>query len=200
MRRRLGSQCSTRRRSPTSAWRHSIFSTKTTLEPPERGYNKRLSEGAAAADMAAEEGAAEAVAAFEAAPLEGAEAAPLEVAGAAALAFAAAALAAAAAAAAVVARSGVGAAAAACRGEVAPSARPARLAITLTDARRHAPGSTRFDPAKNLVCNASQMMRASGARRAARWRRTYREALAQKHQRASLTTEPGQPETTPCVY
>ena len=56
---------------------------------------------------------------------------------AAALAFAAAAGEAAAAAAAAAA--GAGAAAAACRGEVAPSgARLERLAITLTDARRHA--------------------------------------------------------------
>ena len=116
------------RKSPTSAWRPSISSTKKTSVAPGQAYNLLLSE-AAAADTAAEAAAAEVAAAFEAAE---------EAAEAAALAFAAAALAAAAAAEAA-AWASAGAAAAACLGEVAPSgARLERLAITLTDARLHA--------------------------------------------------------------
>ena len=124
-----------RRKSPTSAWRHSISSTKKTSETPGQAYNLLLSDQAAAADTAA--AAAEAAAAFEPAE-EASEVAPLEAAAAAAaaaLAFAAAALAAAAAAAAAA---GAGAAAAACRGEVVSSARLERLATTVTDARRRA--------------------------------------------------------------
>src|SRR3984885_12355926 len=122
MRRRLSSPVSTRRKSPTSAWRRSISSTKKTPETPSRAY-KSLFEAAGAAAAAAT--------AFEPAGLA------FAAAEAAALAFAVAALAAAAAAAAA-AGAGVGAAAAACHGEVAPSARLERLAITLTDAKRHA--------------------------------------------------------------
>jgi hypothetical protein len=71
-----------RRKSPTSAWRRSIFSTKTTSVTPGQAYNLLLSE-AAAADTAAEAARAEAAAAafeaaapaFEAVALEAAEAA-----------------------------------------------------------------------------------------------------------------------------
>jgi hypothetical protein len=121
---------------------------------------------AAAADTA--EGDAEAAAAFEAAALEVAEAAALEVAEAAPLEGAeAVALAGEAAAVVAAAASRFGAGAAACRGEAAPSARLERLAVTLTDAGRQVGLDERFDPANDLVPSASQVMRASGARRAA---------------------------------
>jgi len=125
-----------RRKSPTSAWRRSISSTKTTSETPSRAYNSLFEAAAAdtaeAADTAAAAAFEAAAAAFEAVALEAAAAAE-----AAALAFVAAAGEAAAAAAAA-AGAGAGVAVAACRGEVAPSARLGRLAITLIDARRHA--------------------------------------------------------------
>ena len=119
-----------RRKSPTSAWRRSISSTKRTSETPSRA-SKSLFEPAGAAVAADTEAAVEAAgAAFEAAALA------FAAAEAAALAFEAAALAAAVAAAA--AGAGAGAAAAACHGEAAPSARRKRLAITLTEAGRQA--------------------------------------------------------------
>ena len=82
---------SMRRKSPTSAWRRSISSTKTTSETPSRAY-KSLFE-AAAADTAAEAAGAEAVAAAFEAAAAAFEAAALafEAAEAAALAFEAAA-------------------------------------------------------------------------------------------------------------
>jgi hypothetical protein len=125
-----------RRKSPTSAWRRSISSTKKTSVTPCQACNLLHSE-AAAADTAAE--AAEAAAAFEPAE-EAAEPLALPAAAAALEAAAAAEAAAgeAAAAAEAVAGAGAGVAAAACRGEVAPSGvRLERLAITLTDPRRH---------------------------------------------------------------
>src|ERR1700729_10931 len=65
MRRRLSSPVSTRRKSPTSAWRRSISTTKKTPETPSRAY-KSLFEAAAAEAAAAEAaagfGAAEAAA------------------------------------------------------------------------------------------------------------------------------------------
>src|SRR5271163_3321479 len=123
-----------RRKSRTSAWRRSISSTNKTLETPGQAHNLLLFDQAAAADTAAEAAAAEAAAAEAAeAALEAAEAA-LEAAEAALEAAAEAGEAAAAAAGA-----GAGAAAAAGRGEVAPpGARLEGLAITLTDASRHA--------------------------------------------------------------
>ena len=134
MRRRFGSPVSTTRKSPTSAWRRSISSTKKTKETPGLAYNWPLCGQGAAADTVAE--AAEAAAAFAPAALE---AAALEAAAGAALEAAAAAAASAGeAAAAAAAAASAGSAAAACRGEVAHSARLERLAIALTDARRHA--------------------------------------------------------------
>ncbi len=138
IRRRFGSPLSMRRKSPTSAWRRSISSTKTTWEAPSRACNLLLTvEEAAAADTAA--AAPEAAAAFGAAASEAAEAAALASAAAGAAASAGAAAAGEAAAAAAAAPgAGGGPAAAACRGEVATSARPRRLAVTMTDARRYA--------------------------------------------------------------
>ena len=135
-RHRFGFPRSTRRKSPTSAWRRFISSTKMTSETPSRAYKSlfEVAGAAAAADMAAE------AAAFEAA--EGAFEAAAAASEAAALAFAAAeaaALASAAAAAAgAAAGAGAGSVAAACHGEVAPSARRKRLAITLPEAGRYA--------------------------------------------------------------
>jgi hypothetical protein len=165
------------RKSPTSAWRRSISSTRIS-ETPDQAY-KLHGERAAAVDAAAE--AFEAAGAFEAVALGSAAvgAAALAVAEAAALAL----LAAAAGAAAVAAAAGAGGAgAAACRGEVAPSsARLERLAITLTDARRHArvrpgrgsclqrfPGDAcvRRERAAEWVANLSRS--ASGSTRTAR--------------------------------
>jgi hypothetical protein len=159
MRRRLRSQCSTRRTSLASAWRRSTSSTKRTPEPLDQAHKLR-SEEAAAAGMAAEGAAEAAVAAFEAAegaagaaPLEAAEAALLEVAEVAGLVGEAAAVAAA--------SSGAGAAAVACRGEVAPSARLARPAIALTDAGRQCP----VRPGQQFCWQRFQRMHAPRARR-----------------------------------
>jgi hypothetical protein len=62
------------RKSPTSAWRHSISSTKTTSKIPTQAYNLPCGQAAeaAAADTAAEAAAAEAVAASEPAVSEAA--------------------------------------------------------------------------------------------------------------------------------
>jgi hypothetical protein len=147
MQRRFASPRSTRRKSPTSAWRRSISLTKMTSETPSRAY-KSLFEAAGAAaavDMAAEAAAFEAAegAAFEAAA-EAFEAAALAFAAAEAAALALAA-AVAAGAAAAAAGAGAGAAAAACHGEAAPSARRRRFAITLTG-RASGRDLTRFRP------------------------------------------------------
>src|ERR1700677_1655516 len=92
MRPRFGSPLSMKRKSPTSVWRRSISSTKTTSETPSRAYNLPLSmeaEVVAATEAAASEAAE---AACEAAAVEGAGPA-FAAAEAAALAFEAAALA-----------------------------------------------------------------------------------------------------------
>src|SRR5271170_5411192 len=121
-----------RRKSRTSAWRRSISSTNKTLETPGQAHNLLLFDQAAAADTAAEAAAAEAAAA-------GAAEAAVEAAEAAVDAAEAAVEAAAEAGEAAAAAAGAGAAAAAGRGEVAPpGARLEGLAITLTDASRHA--------------------------------------------------------------
>ena len=171
-----------RRKSPTSAWRRSISSTKRTSETPSRAYTSLFEAAGAAA--AATEAAVEAVgAAFEAAGAAF-EAAALAFAAAEAAASAfEAAEAAALAAAVAAAAAGAGAAAAAFRGEAAPSARRKRLAITLTDAGTSCRDLIRFDPASDLVCSASQV-RVFGVRRA-----TEPVANLSRHQRASLTTE-----------
>ena len=65
IRRRFRSPVSMRRKSPTSAWRRSISSTKKTSETPSQACSLLLSEEGAAADTAAE--VAEAAGAFEAA-------------------------------------------------------------------------------------------------------------------------------------
>jgi trimeric autotransporter adhesin len=153
IRRRYGSPLSTKRKSPTSAWRRSLSSTKKTSETPARACNLLLSEPAAAVDTAAED--AEAAGAFE--PAEGAalEAAAAAEAAASASAAAAGEAAEAAGAVAVAPGAGAGAAAAACRGEAAPSgARLERLAVCV-DATGHRSCLTALDPAKDFVCSAS---------------------------------------------
>jgi hypothetical protein len=128
IRHRFNSSLSVRRKSPTSAWRRSISSTRKTLEHCRQGYNL-LEQEAAAADMAA---AADTAAADMAAAAvsEAAAAAHTAAAGAAAESVLAEAAAAAGAAAAAAAGAGAGAAAA-CHGEVATSARLEHLPITL---------------------------------------------------------------------
>ena len=133
------------RKSPTSAWRRSISSTKTTSEIPTQAYNWLSGQAAAAAAAGtAVEAAAAPEAAVSAAAASGAavsEAVASEAAAwepAAWEAAAAAAAAAAGEAAAAAAAAGAGAAAAACHGEVAGSARRERLAITWRDASRRA--------------------------------------------------------------
>ena len=192
---------SMRRKSPTSAWRRFISSTKTTSEIPSRAYNSlfEAAGAAAAADMAAEAAAFEAAAAaFEAAA--GAFEAARAAVEAAALAFEAAEAAASALAAAVAAGAaaaavgaGDGAAAAACHGEAAPSARRKRLAITLTEAGA-CRDLTRFGPGNDLVCSASRVMRTSCVpeEQPNRWR-TYRETLAGELDDGALA------ENTPCA-
>ncbi len=110
---RVTESLSVRRRSPTSAWARSMFSTRKT--PARPASAKRLPELAEAAEAAADAEAAE-VAAEAAAAAEAAQAA--EVAEAAA-------------------------AAAVCRGELAAGARRGHLPITLTDAGRHGRASAR---------------------------------------------------------
>src|ERR1700729_3883804 len=97
MRRRLSSPLSTRRKSPKSAWRLSISSTKKTPETPSRAY-KSLFEPAGAPAAADTEAAVESAgAAFAAAAAFEPAALAFAAAEAAAVAFAVAALAAAAA-------------------------------------------------------------------------------------------------------
>jgi hypothetical protein len=162
-----------------------------TSETPSRAYNSlfEVAGAAAAADMAAEAAAFEAAAAaFEAARVAVAAAAlAFEAAEAVALALAAAA------AAGVVAAAvwaGDGAAAVACHGEAAPSARRKRLAIALTEG---GPMSGFDRVARDLVFSASRVMRASRALRA-----TDPGEPIKKRWRSCLTTE-RLAENSPCT-
>jgi hypothetical protein len=150
-----------RRKSPTSAWRRSTFSTRKNSEHLSPGYN--LLAAAAAADMAAaalRAAAADvdtAAAALHEAAASGAAAAA-EAAEAVFLAEAAGVEGAAAAAAGgegAAAAAGVGAgAAAACHGEaVTPGARPEQFSATLTDAGPICPG-LQVRPANGRLCAA----------------------------------------------
>jgi hypothetical protein len=187
-----------RRKSPTSVWRRSISSTKTTSETPSRAYNSLFE--AAAADTAAEAARAEAAAAaFEAAGAAfEAAALAFEAAEAAALAFEAAAGEAAAAVAAAV-GAGVGAAVAACRGEVAPSARLGRLGITLKDARV-VPGFDQVRPHQRRrlqgLPDDARVRRAKSGRVTANLSRS----VSAETRARGPDDEPWQPETTHCVY
>src|ERR1700722_7488829 len=175
MQRRFGSTCSTRRKSPTSAWRRSISSTKMTSETPSRAYNSLFEAAAAAAAAAGAGGFVAGGAAVEAAALAfaAAEAAALALAAAAAAGAAAAAV-----------WAGAGAAAAACHGEAAPSARRKRLAITLTEAGL-VPG---FEQVRTRPTMLLQRFPCDARVRRAKSNRTGGEPIA-KHWRASLTTE-----------
>ena len=173
------------RKSPTSAWRRSISSTKKTSETPGQAYNLRLRAGCGGCGCGhgcGGCGGPEAAAGRLRCRRLPREAAALEAAEAAALEAAAAVAGEAAAAAAAAAGAGAGAAAAACRGEVAASARLERLAITLTDASvmPGLTGSTR----KDLVCSASQAVR----RVSASGRRYETRARAERDARTDLMT------------